>query len=309
MTTKKIEIERYIPNQELVINVLNHNESVKYSTFLYGSIAFLALLFSFLFWSPLPLLFAVSFILIFIKYQPNPFLKQGIFTANTLVLTYKTAFIEWTKEYELNRGIDWFVDLQTKPIAVQIGTNGKILLDFELANEHELPPLTDKISALTKMDFEDNQMTDKYEVLRFRPQHQIASNDDFYFIKLEKNQNGISIKVGMTNPFWIDLQKEILHYNSWFTQKSMPLRHIGSIYCEMPTKFNYGFTAEWYFYDKLQQENILFFTIRTGEKEEMDITMDLDYKALNFRNDMSKLKSVLAEIPAFSNIKIEFKYK
>jgi hypothetical protein len=308
MTTKKIEIERYIPSQELVINVLNHSESIKYSTFIYGSIAFLALLFSFVFWSAFPFLLTATFLVFFIKYQSNPFLKQGIFTSNTLELIYKIGFIEWTKEHELNSGIDWFVDLKRKPIMVQIGTNGKILLDFELANEHELPPLTDKISALTKMNFDENQTANNYEVLRFRPQNQLPANPQFNLMQVKKTSTEIRIiMMDMKKPFWIDLQKEILYYNKWFSEKSIPLRHIGRIYYETQNYSTADLTAKWYFYDKQTQEEVLFFSLDVIQTQNMENAMDSNYRALNFKSDLDNLKSLLKEIPALANIEIEGK--
>lgn len=305
MENKKIEIEQYIPNQELALKVTNHKEIAKNATFLYGLIALAGLLSIFAFKTMLPFLFLMTFLIFYIKGEPKPFLKRAVFDSKTLLLVYSTPLIDWTSVYHLDSGIDWFVDLKSKPIAVQIGTNGNILIDFELENEHDLPLLTDKIGALTRMDFEDNQMTDKYEVLRFRPHFQQKSNDDFYFMGVEKNKNSIRVKVGMSNPFWIDLKNEVLYYNNWFSEKSIPLRFIGHIYCEIPNHFNYGFVAEWYFYDTQKKENVLFFTLKTGEKRDTNIKMDMDYQVLNFRNDMTQLKSILEEIPALENIKIE----
>jgi hypothetical protein len=305
MTSRKIKVERYVPNQELVFEVLNHRESVRYSGLIYGSILFLALLFSMVLRSPLLVLFVATFLGFFIKYQPNPFLKHVAFVPNTLFLTYKIGFIDWTKEHKLNSGIDWFVDLKRKPIEVQIGTNGKILFDFELENEHELPPLTDKISALTQMNFDENQRADNYEVLRFRPQNQLFSGNEFHFIKIEKNQDEIRVIIGTTKPFRIDLRNEVLYYNTWFSEKSIPLKQIEKIVYKIPSKKHSDLFAKWYFFDKQKQEDVLFFSLDLVQIQNVDNSMDTDYRALNFKSDMDNLKTLLKEIPALVNIEIK----
>jgi hypothetical protein len=305
MTNRQIKIERYVPNQELVFEVLNHRESVRYSGLIYGSIVFLALLFSMVFRSPLLVLFVATFLGFFIKYQPNPFLKRAVFNSKTLILLYKMPLIEWTKTYKLDSGIDWFVDLNKKPIEIQIGTNNKILFDFQLENEHELPPLTDKISALTKMSFDENQRADNYEVLRFRPQNQLPSGSEFYFIKIEKNQHEIRVIVGTTKPFRIDLRNEVLHYNTWFSEKSIPLKQIEKIFYKIPSKKHSDLFVKWYFFDKQIQDDVLFFSLDVVQIQNVDNGMDTDYRALNFKSDMDNLKSLLKEIPALANVEIE----
>jgi hypothetical protein len=137
------------------------------------------------------------------------------------------------------------------PIEVQIGTDKKILMDFKLNETHQLPVLTDNISALTKMNFDENQMTNRYEVLRFLPNNKVSNNDDFQCLRVTKSKNHIHISApGIINSLQIDLQKGFLIYKKWFTEYSISLQNIGDIYYSVPAYMRNQWTVKWYLVEK-----------------------------------------------------------
>ena len=216
-------------------------------------------------------------------------------------MVYHTPIFNWTKTHSLNSGIDWFLNLKKTPIEVQIGTNKKILMDFELNDTHQLPVLTDNISALTKMNFDENQMTNKYEVLRFLPNNKVSNNDDFQYLRVTKSKNRIQISAaGIINPLQIDLQKRLLIYKKWFTEYSIPLQNIGDIYYRIPAYMGNQWTVKWYLVENRLSHETNFFTFNVGAER----NIDMEYIELSFRNEIEKLKAILEEISELSNINI-----
>lgn len=94
----RIEIQEYIPDNHLVLNITNHSDNRRYASLLYGLILFLALLFLVIFKSILPFLLVIGFVIFWIQNKPKLFLKRAIFSTDELRRVYHTPLFNWTNQ-------------------------------------------------------------------------------------------------------------------------------------------------------------------------------------------------------------------